>query len=118
MKQGDIQEFVCEYPFVIFVTYSICQQPETHSDVLVRCYSCGITVHRFCYGICDAKSPWLCYACTANQKYPVCALCKRVVTCEVLSFQENFGSVYLERCWKVVTCSLCRVIAKCPFCEE
>ena len=79
MKQENTQEFVCEYSLVLYLTYSICQQPETRSDVLVRCYSCGITVHRFCYGICDAKSPWLCYACTANQKYPVCALCKKVL---------------------------------------
>ena len=57
---------------------SLCQQPASLTDILLRCSECGICVHGFCYGVTEYSTPWLCYACAAKQKYPTCMVCMLV----------------------------------------
>ncbi|KAL0280780.1 UNVERIFIED_CONTAM: hypothetical protein PYX00_001976 [Menopon gallinae] len=57
-----------------------------HTNEIVECDSCGVTVHEGCYGVSDSMSvssteslsptePWFCEACRAGVTDPSCELC-------------------------------------------
>lgn len=78
VNQIVIDSSICELVLCIGCHHSLCHQPGVDSDPILCCSSCGIRVHRFCYGVCEIRVPWLCYACEAGSKSPFCALCKKV----------------------------------------
>ena len=84
-------------------------------DILLRCSKCGLCVHRFCYGVTEYSTPWLCYACSAKQKYPTCIVCMLVFCfgerlCIVDIWPSNScGRPWMVSCymrWTNIRCSL------------
>lgn len=78
----------------------ICNQKSTEDDIIVNC-SCGISVHKNCYGIKknNKNNKWKCSACSNNVK-------KGDLKC-ILCAKTN-GAMKKTTCnkWAHVVCSL------------
>ena len=79
-----------------------------HSNEIVECDGCGVSVHESCYGIHESGSvasnassactePWFCEPCMAGVSQPQCELC------------PNIGGIYKETdtgAWIHLVCAL------------
>lgn len=63
---------------IISLICSICGIGENEYDTLLHCSKCGLCVHKACYGVIEAQTPWRCYPCSRNVLFPICKACQSV----------------------------------------
>lgn len=57
---------------------SLCTDPETEKNRVLKCEKCHISVHMMCYGIEQFSKTWKCSPCRSGRDGIVCALCRQV----------------------------------------
>lgn len=54
---------------------SLCSDPETDENRIVKCINCNVKVHLACYGVTKFTENWTCSPCDSKKVDPICALC-------------------------------------------
>lgn len=54
---------------------SVCLDPDTDDNQIVKCSDCDVYVHMLCYGIETFVKHWKCSPCSSNKSNPICSIC-------------------------------------------